>query len=159
MANPRTPRLIKLLKGTVQPCRELPDAIEIPRDLSEPPGWLTDEQREVWTESISAVPPGMLKQLDAPALITWILAQAAQKRAALAWQIDGLSVVDDKGKVSLNPDFAAFKAASELILRAGAELGFTPVSRGKVKIADPRKPEAGFGRFREAKATFDTSKG
>lgn len=126
-------------------------------DLADPPPHLTARQQYYWREAIKHAPAGMLKNLDAGALQVYVIAQARLERASR--KVDELGELVQapgrpKGTFIQNPYVVLERNAQALVLKAGAELGFSPSSRSRVKISNRKKPGRNpFGRLRQLDAT------
>ena len=114
-------------------------------DLSLPPTWLTEEQKETWRYAISNAPPGLLKRIDASALTAWVIAVDLHRQAAQAQATVGLLMRvrtkatigrDDHGVPLASPYISIISQQAKIMLKAASELGFTPVSRPRI-VANP----------------------
>lgn len=126
-----------------QPVGELP--------AHEPPPWMNDAQKEGWRYAMKHAPPGMLKRLDQSILTVWVVAE--ERHADAAQQVSRLgSLLKAKGTGSpyQNPFLAIMNKQASIMMKAAAELGFTPSSRSRVKV-EPPKPGQGnpFGDLKE----------
>ena len=108
---------------------------------STPPAWMSAGQAEGWHYAIEHLPTGMLRSLDASALVAWCCARDTHQRAALAYQGQQATSVNKLGEVVVNPLFTALDKATTTLLRAARELGFTATSRSSVKVL-PETPAA-----------------
>lgn len=124
-------------------------------NLAEPPEHLTARQQYYWRDCLQHAPPGMLKRLDAGAVTVYVTAladleaySAKVEQAGAVIQMPGPS-----GAFMHNPFVSLKRAAMANVLKAGAELGFTPSSRSRVKITGRKKTPGALGRLRELKLT------
>lgn len=107
-----------------------------------PPDVLSDAQKIVWRQAIKSAPPGMLRHLDESVLVVWVT--ACERHADASKQVSKLGSLL-KGKTGTpyqNPYLAIMNKQAAILLKAAAELGFTPSSRSRVKV-DPQKPGEG----------------
>lgn len=104
-------------------------------DLSEPPEWFTPGQIAIWQTALKAAPIGLLKALDASILIVWCTACSLHADANEKIAHYG-SVIKHPvtGTPMCSPFVQIAKQNAELMLRAAAEMGFSPSSRSKVKV-------------------------
>lgn len=96
-------------------------------------------------------PSGMLKRLDQSILTVWVVAE--ERHADAAQQVSKLgSLLKAKGSGTpyQNPFLAIMNKQAMIMMKAAAELGFTPSSRSRVKV-EPEKPGEGnpFADLRE----------
>ena len=124
-------------------------------DLSEPPEWLTESQKEIWRHAIEHAPAGVLRKIDQGVLTIWVTA-VDQHRTAILQQakLDAdaklpLLIKSRDGTAAASPYIRVATRAADLMLRAAAELGFTPASRPRLAGAgatptapDPNSPWA-----------------
>lgn len=122
-------------------------------NLTNPPAWMTDSQKEGWRCAIENAPKGLLRLLDGPLLAKWVCADDEWMRAEIALQTDG-PVVKQGGseRTTTNPDGTVVKTvrsdslvpspwsvvrdrAFQRMLKATSELGFSPTSRSRISLA------------------------
>lgn len=103
---------------------------------------LSDDQKKVWREAIKNAPRGMLRYLDESVLTVWVV--ACERHADAARQVSKLgSLLKSKmGTPYDNPYMHIMNKQAAILLKAAAELGFTPSSRSRVKV-EPPNPSAG----------------
>jgi P27 family predicted phage terminase small subunit len=104
-------------------------------DLTEPPDWFTPAHVTVWQAALKAAPAGLLKELDRSVLVVWVTACVLHADAITKVSATG-SVVRHPvtGAPIPNPYVQVAKQNAELMLRAASEMGFSPVSRSRVKV-------------------------
>jgi phage terminase small subunit len=99
---------------------------------------MTTTQKESWQYAIEHAPTQVLKMIDASMLMIWVLAEDRLRMAsiALAKADDGndkpLLIVGKDGQLVALPYVAIIARQSEIMIRAAAELGFTPSSRPRL---------------------------
>lgn len=104
-------------------------------DLSEPPEWFSDDQKATWAYAIDHAPSGLLKKIDKSALMAWVIAEDLFRQAVL--QVNKMNLIIKspvKGDPMQNPYLPIVNKQAVNMLKAAAELGFTPSSRSRVTI-------------------------
>lgn len=112
-------------------------------ELSEhaPPSWLSDPQKEGWRYAMRHAPPGMLKRLDASILTVWVVAESVHRDASEWVAKKGSLIMGKNGVPYQNPYLAIMNKQAAVMMKAAAELGFTPSSRTRVKVEPPKPGE------------------
>jgi P27 family predicted phage terminase small subunit len=106
-------------------------------DLFAAPEWMTDSQREGWAWAITNAPHGLLKQLDRSILAIWVVAEDLHREAAEKIAQYGLLTKSPNAGLPLqSPYLAILNKQAQIMLKAGAELGFSPASRTRVQVAN-----------------------
>jgi P27 family predicted phage terminase small subunit len=104
-------------------------------DLFAAPEWMSDSQREGWAWAIVNAPPGLLKQLDRSILAIWVVAEDLHREAAETIAQYGLLTKSPNAGLPLqSPYLAILNKQAQIMLKAGAELGFSPSSRTRVQV-------------------------
>lgn len=104
-------------------------------DLHAAPEWMTAEQRAGWDYAIAHAPYGLLKKLDRSALTVWVVAEDLHRQASIAVSKFGLITKSpNKGEPMQNPYLPIINRQAQIMLKAAAELGFTPSSRSRVEV-------------------------
>ena len=137
----------KAATGTLQTCRRARQvAISDATLTTTPPVGLTKDAREAWQLAITCAPRGVLTALDATVLERWARNYATYRKIAKQLDHDEIVVTGETG-VTLNPLFNALVKIQQVLSACEKELGFTPVSRARVK-ADVKEEEVNdFGDF------------
>jgi P27 family predicted phage terminase small subunit len=131
---PPKPTLIKQMQGNpgkrpLNTREPQPDG-----ELYGAPKWLSDTQREGWAFAISSAPPGLLKELDRSVLAIWVVAEDLHREAAEKITQYGLLTKSPNAGLPLqSPYLAILNKQAQIMLKAGAELGFSPASRTRVQ--------------------------
>ena len=109
-------------------------------ELYAAPTWMSDSQREGWAYAITNSPPGLLKLLDCSVLAVWVVAEDLHRQAAeKVAQFGLLTKSPNAGMPLQSPYLAILNKQAQIMLKAAAELGFSPSSRSRVQVApDPR---------------------
>ena len=104
-------------------------------DLYAAPEWMTDSQREGWAYAITNAPHGLLKQLDKSMLTVWVVAEDLHREAAEKIAQYGLLTKSPNAGLPLqSPYLAILNKQAQIMIKAGAELGFSPASRTRVQV-------------------------
>lgn len=140
MAMPRVPTDLAELHGNPRKtgrAKPMPAPIG---DLTKVPEQLTEGQAEYWNYAIANAPPGLLKRIDATALMTWVIASDLHRQAVIAQnKLGTLTVESPNGAMLLqSPYLAIINRQALLMLKSGSELGFSPCSRPKA-YDEPRR--------------------
>jgi P27 family predicted phage terminase small subunit len=105
---------------------------EVPEGVGElwaPPDYFNDEQRAQWDYALENAPPGLLTATDREILVTWCLAAVVRARAAREIDRLGLVVKTKEGNAIQNPFLPILNRQALIMMRAGAEMGFSPSAR------------------------------
>jgi len=120
-------------------------------DLHAAPTWLSDSQREGWAYAVTKSPHGLLKHLDRSVLAIWVVAEDLHREAAEKISQYGLLTKSPNAGLPLqSPYLAILNKQAQIMLKAAAELGFTPSSRSRVQIV-PDVSDNPFAKFRQRK--------
>lgn len=124
------------------------DDLPVPDDLSQ-------AQAKVWRDALRNAPPGLLRKLDDGIFKQWVIhaerfSDAAQKVSKL-----GSMLKTKDGVPYQNPYLAVMNKQSALMMKAAAELGFTPSSRSRVKVDPKTKRPGGDGTFADLRELDD----
>lgn len=116
-------------------------------DLVDAPDELSPAQRQMWAKMLANAPEGMLRRLDQAIFASFVVnyctfLEATKKIAELG--LTATAFTPQLLSVSRNANTAMVKAA--------AELGFTPSSRSRVKTKSGKKKSSVFGRLKELSA-------
>lgn len=161
---PPTPTVLKLIRGNPgkRPInKKEPRPKPAPKNF-QPPEWLTETQKAEWKYLVDNSAPGLLTYVDRGTLLTYVVAadqhrisseQVARFGAIVrrrgAVKEDGTREPD--GEPYQNPHLSVVNRQAQIMLKAAAELGFTPASRSRVKVdgpglgAEPDSPWSKFG--------------
>jgi len=139
---PRKPTALHKLHGTVRANRQPPPYEPQPEtDLDVvPPDFLTPNQKAGWAYAMRYAPRGLLKALDRAVLVTWVEAEdrhrtamMTQARLDIGNQLPLLTKNKD-GTAAASPYLKIMNHAALIMLRCGAELGFSPASRPRIQL-------------------------
>ena len=133
-----TPTLLKRLHA-VEP-RRINAREPIPNHGLPPcPAHFTPEQAELWDHAVQNAPPGMLKSLDAGVLEAWCVAYSIHRAATAELAREGAITVrgiKDPSRQVAAPQVGIINRTSALMSRLANDLGFSPVARSRVQVAD-----------------------
>lgn len=101
-------------------------------ELGDPPDWFSEEQKRGWEWALTHSPPGMLKMVDRGSLITWVVAEDLHRQACIEQNKVGLLIAAPTGALIQSPFLPVINRQALIMLKAGGELGFTPVSRPRL---------------------------
>lgn len=111
-------------------------------DLVQPPAWFTDKQKDAWRYAIEHAPRGLLKHIDSDLLSIWVCAKVLHQEANEKVSRHGMIVkAPNTGVPMQNPYLAIVNKQSAIMMKAAAELGFTPSSRSQIAVT-PKKRNA-----------------
>ena len=112
---------------------------------------MTELQKEIWRESRALAPTSVLRELDASVFQTWVVAQANMRRASQQFEDEGsvMVVMSANGNTKANPLLGIIRSENMVILKCAAEMGFSPVSKMRVKDDgdDDNEPANPFNEF------------
>lgn len=84
---------------------------------------------------VTNAPYGLLKQLDRSVLAIWVVAEDLHRESATKIAQYGLLTKSPNAGLPLqSPYLAILNKQAQIMLKAGAELGFSPSSRSRVQI-------------------------
>jgi hypothetical protein len=134
------------LRGTFRPKRHNKRvdgrSIIVIDDLIDPPPDLTESQEDIWRYAVANMPRGVLRKSDREMLLVWVEAADRHNTARLMQ-----AMLDRDSKLKLlikTPDGFApspyndiLDKTAKIMIRASQELGFSPVSRARIKVDPP----------------------
>mgnify|MGYP001045526094 FL=1 len=129
------PTEMKVLQGTFRKDRANPHEPKPDGVLSQAPKHLTAEQAAIWDEAIAQAPAGMLKPNDWSVLAVWVVAAHTHMVAAEKVRTMGQLVKAPSGYPIQNPYLSSMNKQASIMMKAASELGFTPVARSRVVLA------------------------
>jgi len=141
------PTQLKLVEGTLRPNRTNHKEPKPTGDLSDPRKGLSEAEQEVWDYVISKAPKGLLKSLDFSTLEIWVTAYVYHQDAKEKVKISGQVIKTPSGYPVLNPYMANVNKQALIMLKASAEMGFTPASRSRIHVEPDTGEENPFAFF------------
>ena len=132
---PRKPTAVKKLQGTLQKCRT--NTLEpIPqvdlKQFTEPPEYLTESAKDIWTFALQQAPEGMLSSLDYSIFSEWVILYDQFIKLSEGLKQQGTFVRDADGNQTVNNIINSITKTATILRGIENELGFTPASRSKV---------------------------
>jgi P27 family predicted phage terminase small subunit len=125
------------------------DAEPVPDgDLIDPPEEFSAEQRRIWSKLLANAPAGLLKRLDEAIFASYVVNYSNFLKANAEIERLGLLVRVAKND-AINPYLSIARNANAAMIKAAAELGFTPSSRSRVKVKQSKRKPGVFGRLKE----------
>jgi P27 family predicted phage terminase small subunit len=103
-------------------------------DLTEPPEWLSAQQKAGWAYALLNAPPSLLRRIDRGALVVWVVAEDLHRQAVTKQNETGALIVraSANGGTMQSPYLPVINRQGLIMMKAASELGFTPVSRPRV---------------------------
>lgn len=102
--------------------------------LTDPPESLSDRQKEIWRRALSQAPPELLKSVDESVFKVWVISYDFHDQANTMVNKAGVFMKTKNGVPIQNPWMAVVNRQSLIMMRAAAEMGFTPSARSRVKV-------------------------
>lgn len=148
MARPAKPTHLKIIQGNPGK-RALPKNEPKPQgDLKTPPKYFNAAQKAEWRYIIKHAPAGLLKMIDTSALEVYVVARIIHRQATEQLAKEELIVLSPVQKAPMqNPLVPIINRQAEVMLKAAAQMGFSPASRTKVSVDAPNTP-SGFDQFK-----------
>ena len=143
MPNPPTSTSILRLHNTFRRDRHTPKVKALPSQtaLKDPPEYLGEAERKRWQFAIDHAPRGLLLAIDRDLLAAWCVQATLHEQAVVAMQGEPL-VIETESTTKPNPKLAVQHEAARMLLRLEAQLGFSPISRARLRIdQSPETPE------------------
>lgn len=134
------PSYLRALDGNAgkRPTNEQEPVPAEPLKGEEPPPWMDGAQAAAWRYAMEHAPAGMLRSLDRSVLAAWVVAEVLHADAATRVQKLGTILKSKEGQPYHNPWLAVLNKQALIMMKAAAELGFTPSSRSRVKVEKPK---------------------
>lgn len=129
-------------------------------DLTDPPSWMNESQKAGWRFALQAAPSGLLKMIDRSALAVWVVAEDLHRDASIKIQTHGMLVKSPKqGQPMQSPYLPILNKQASIMLKAAAELGFTPAARCRISIDDKEKATDPLSEFLGAAESYTAPAG
>jgi len=152
MPGPRPkPTHLKLLQGNPGHRPLNLDEPQPEGDLIEPPETFSPAQRILWRTTLANAPEGLLRRLDLGVFASYVVNLSEFLAADQKVQTLGSVVMTAGNQAMQNPYVSIRNRANIAMVRAAAELGFTPSSRSRVKVSPKKKAKSALGKLREFK--------
>lgn len=151
---PRKSDTEKRATGTLQPCRSSSKESVIASNFAlteTPPVGLTKEARAAWKMAIACAPKGLLTATDLSVLERWARNYALYRKISKQLDNEGLCITiygkEGQESLAVNPLFTMSMKLQQVLSLCEKELGFTPVSRARVKVEQEEEAENEFDGF------------
>jgi P27 family predicted phage terminase small subunit len=129
------PTVLKLVTGNPGKRRLNLKEPKPPGALDDPPAHLSSGAQEAWRLAIRSAPPGLLRKLDGSILEIWACAADLYIKAQAGMAKTGLLIKAPNSGVPIqSPYLAIANKQAQIMMRAAAEMGFTPASRSRVSM-------------------------
>ena len=148
----RKPTVLKLLEGNPGK-RAINKNEPVPKNnLADPPEFLGDTARQMWTYILQEMPEGLIKSTDLAELTMWCVAFEIYKKAYEQVRIQGEVVITTERGLPMpvtNPYLKIMNDQALVLSRAGSNLGLNPVARSKMSeaLGGPQNPTAPASQF------------
>ena len=131
------PTHLKVLRGNPGK-RRLNDQEPKPSgELTDPPEWMSDSQKQGWIYAIENAPDGLLKKLDRSVLVAWVVAEDLHRHASMMIEKFGmLTKTPNTGQPMQSPYLPVVNRQAHIMLKAAEQLGFTPAARSRVQVQE-----------------------
>lgn len=115
------------------------DRVEIDAAIPSCPDWLGGKAKTEWRRLVKTLgDQGILSLVDRGVLAEHCHAYDMWVTASKAVARDGLTIKTQRGEIMENPMGNAMWKAFDRVLKTATELGFTPVSRCRIKTSNPK---------------------
>ena len=105
--------------------------------LSKPPEWLTASQRAIWESALASAPLGLLHATDESVFTVWVVAADLHRNASEKIAQSGTVVRMPHSNMAVqSPWVSVLNKQAQIMLKACAEMGFTPSARTRVISAE-----------------------
>ena len=114
-------------------------------NLFDAPRWMSKDQRAEWRYIVEHSVPGLLTSVDRANLTAYVVATCLHRAAAReVGKLKSLTVkVGTGGAVQQHPALQIVNRQALIMIKAAAEMGFTPASRSRVAVNGEVPPPNG----------------
>jgi len=114
-------------------------------NLFDPPRWMTKDQRAEWRYIVENSVPGLLTSVDRANLRAYVVATCLHRQAAreLAKAKSLTVAVGTAGALQQHPVLQIVNRQALIMIKAAAEMAFTPASRSRVSVGGEVSPTNG----------------
>ena len=133
------PTVLANLHGRTNHGRKKPVNEPIPvGNLDDPPEWLTEDQKAGWRYAMDHAPAGLLRHIDRGILVVWVVAEGYHREAVVRQQKLGLLVKTPNTQQAVqSPYLPIINRQGMMMMKAAAELGFSPAARPRISADLP----------------------
>lgn len=137
---------LQIVGGSTMPLD--PPPVEQSDELLDPPSTFKPRERIVWSECIRNAPDGVLRKIDTGILEIYVKAKVQWERAAENVEANGTICKGPNGGVMHNPFVGVMNTQAKMMMRAISQLGFSPVTRQRVKANGKTRRSNPFGKLK-----------
>ena len=138
------PTGIRILRMTGKAAEKLiRRQVKTPGPLTDPPDWLTAEQKKAWVYVIENAPREVLKRIDKSIVAGFVVAEDLHRQACLEIARSPLLVKVQSNHLPSEPYLPIVNRQFVLMQRAASELGFSPSSRARIEAGNTPAAPAG----------------
>jgi P27 family predicted phage terminase small subunit len=112
----------------------------------EPPDGMTEECARVWHSIVDSLPADYFRPGDVPLLAAFCVAAAFHARAAADIEARGMTLMDDRGKESINPAHQMLTSQASAMAQMAVKLRLCPSARMTGKGAQSKAGDSAKGR-------------
>lgn len=144
------PTHLKIVQGNPGKRKINKDSEDVFNDYLLCPEFLSDNQKVIWNDAINNAPKGLLKSVDLSVLCVWVVAFDIFQQANKEIEKTGLVITEKghNGNYNKQSDYISIiNKQAAIMIKASAEMGFTPSSRSRVSIDPGIKKDSKFGKF------------
>jgi P27 family predicted phage terminase small subunit len=120
--------------------------VQITDDRLSPPPHLTQSQAEEWRSIVDSLPADYFRPGDVPLLAAYCTAAVFYKQAAADLEARGFTIVDDKGRESVNPVHQILTSQASAMAQMAVKLRLCPSARYTEKATATKTKRAGARR-------------
>lgn len=139
------PSALKELHGNPGKRKRNPREPKPAGNLFDAPRWMSKDQRAEWRYIVDSSVPGLLTSVDRANLTAYVVATCLHRQAAKELgKAKSLTVpVGTAGAVQQHPALQIVNRQALIMIKAAAEMGFTPASRSRVSVDGEVPPPNG----------------
>jgi P27 family predicted phage terminase small subunit len=145
------PTYLRVLQGNASNRPLNKDEPKPEHPLKDPPESLSDRQKDIWRRALAQAPPDLLTSIDESVFKVWVIAYDFHDQANTMVNMAGVFMKTKNNVPIQNPWMAVVNRQSLIMMRAAAEMGFTPSARSRVRVESTQKS----GAFSELKELGD----
>ena len=132
-----TPTPLKKLHHSREPINDEEPQAEGEVTVDSVPEHFDADQRDAWNYAIANAPTGMLKLIDASVLECWVVAHCLHRKAVRAQGVEGATLLvrtPHTRQMVQSPLIPIINRQALIMMKAAAELGFSPTARPRVGL-------------------------
>lgn len=149
------PAALRALHGNPRDHAMPTDVPEGQGALWAPPEFFNEDQRAQWHYALDHAPPGLLTATDREILAVWCAASVEWAKALIEVRKLGQVVKTKDGNAIQNPYLPIVNKQALIMMRAGAEMGFSPAARMALAGGEEGARWIGSGRAANTRGGLD----